>query len=107
MNYFECENETLLNSHFIFIDNDNYLSKDIFKDNEIRVKFKKIYDHPNSKYKIIFASTNKYRDFLFIKSMFELENMMMENGYEDYDNVCNEIFSNLSKPKKKVIKWKI
>lgn len=102
MNYLVCEKTTLLRSYYVYVDNRQYLADNIFEKNNIKVKYRKELDYPESDYKIIFVSVSNRKDFLFVKSMCELEEAMINKGYNDYEETCNKIFYNLETPKKKV-----
>ena len=107
MNFYVCERASLLRSYYIYVDCRKYLADDCFIKNNIKVKYKKELDYPNTDYKIMFVSVSNKKDYLFVKAMCELEDRMLERGYDDYEETCNEIISKISKPKKKVKKWKI
>ena len=50
------------------------------------------------------VSVSNRKDYLFVKAMCELEEKMLNKGFDNYEEICNEVFNNLSKSKKKVKK---
>ncbi len=91
MNYFECGQDGFFTSTFMYVDCNQHLADNFFINNNIAVEFLEELDF-NSKYKIIFVSVNDKKSYLFVKSMIELSDLMAERGYDDYEQVCRQIF---------------
>ena len=104
MNFFLYEKISLFRSYYIYVDSKQYLADDIFIKNNIKVKFEKELKYSDSDYKIMLVSVSNRKDYLFVKAMCELEEKMLNKGFDNYEEICNEVFNNLSKSKKKVKK---
>ena len=104
MNYYEYKSNLSIRTKFFYIDCTKYLADDIFIANNVKVKYKKELFYSDTDYKVIFVSVPKLNDYLFIKSMDELCDKMLERGYTDYEEICEEIISKINQPKKKVKK---
>lgn len=105
MNFITREKQDLFKSYYIYLDSNKNMADSIFKDNNIKVKYQKELDYPNSDYKIMFVSVSNKKDYLFVKSMCELEDKMLERNYLDYEEMCDSVFSKLTSSKKKVKEW--
>ena len=66
---------------------DIYRADDLFRKYRIRVKFKREWESPEGKYRVVFCSVPKRQVYLFEKAMDELPKKMMILGYADYEAV--------------------
>ena len=66
---------------------DIYRADDLFRKYRIRVKFKREWESPEGKYRIVFCSVPKRQAHLFEQAMDELPKKMMILGYDDYEEV--------------------
>ena len=107
MNYLMCDNKVLFNSNYIYIDCKESFSDIIFSNNKVKVKYKKEVDYPDTDYKIMLVSVSTNKELMFLKSMRELEKEMIRRGFNDYNDVCDTIFADITKESKKVKKWMI
>lgn len=100
MNFKICDKTNILRSYYIYIDNNSSLADKHFKNNNIRVFHKKEWDIPNTDYKVIYASVSNQKDYLFVKAMCELEEEILDNGFNEYEEICNKMLHNYKKKKK-------
>ena len=66
---------------------DIYRADDLFRKYRIRVKFKREWESPEGKYRVVFCSVPKRQAHLFEQAMDELPKKMMTLGYDDYEEV--------------------
>ena len=66
---------------------DIYRADDLFRKYRIRVKFKREWESPEGKYRVVFCSVPKRQVYLFEQAMSELPKKMMILGYDDYEEV--------------------
>lgn len=100
MNFKICERVNILRSYYVYVDNNGDFANKHFKNNNIRVFHKKEWNIPNTDYKIIYVSVNNQKDYLFVKAMCELEDEMLDNGFNEYEEICNKMLQNYKKKKK-------
>ena len=66
---------------------DIYRADDLVRRYRIRVKFKREWESPEGKYRVVFCSVPKKQAALFEQAMEELPKRMMILGYDDYEEV--------------------
>ena len=64
---------------------DIYRADDLFRKYRIRIRFKREWQSPEGRYRIVFCSVPKDQAALFEKAMEELPKRMMILGYVDYE----------------------
>ena len=73
---------------------DSYRADDLFRKYRVKVKFKREWESPEGKYRVVFCSVPKGQIHLFERAMDELPKKMMILGYDDYE----EVWRNTIKP---------
>lgn len=66
---------------------DIYRADDLFRKYRIRVRFKREWQSPEGRYRIVFCSISKKQVPRFVQAMEELPKRMMILGYDDYAEV--------------------
>ena len=66
---------------------DIYRADDLFRKYRVKVKFKREWESPEGKYRVVFCSVPKRQAHLFEQAMDELPKKMMILGYDDYEEV--------------------
>ena len=66
---------------------DIYRADDLFRKYRIRVKFKREWESPEGKYRVVFCCVPKKQAALFEQAMEELPKRMMVLGHDDYEEV--------------------
>lgn len=64
---------------------DIYRADDLFRKYRIRIRFKREWQSPEGRYRMVFCSVPKNQAPLFEKTMEELPKRMMILGYDDYE----------------------
>ena len=86
--YIELDDWMLFRKLFAYMDTtDIYRADDLFRKYRIRIKFKREWESPEGKYRIVFCSVPKRQAHLFEQAMDELPKKMMILGYDDYEEV--------------------
>ena len=86
--YIELDDWMPFRKLFAYMDTaDIYRADDLFRKYQIRVKFKREWESPEGKYRIVFCSVPKRQAHLFEQAMDELPKKMMILGYDDYEEV--------------------
>lgn len=76
---------------FAYMDTaDIYRADDLFRKYRIRVRFKREWQSPEGRYRIVFCSIPKKQVSLFEQVMEELPKRMMILGYDDYEEVWRQ-----------------
>ena len=84
--YIELDDWTPFRKLFAYMDTaDIYRADELFRKYRIKVKFKKKWQSPDGRYRIVFCSVPKKQVPLFEKAMEELPKRMMILGYDDYE----------------------
>lgn len=73
---------------------DIYRADELFRKYRIRIRFKKEWQSPEGRYRMVFCSVPKKQAALFERAMEELPKRMMILGYDDYE----EVWRNTIKP---------
>jgi len=91
--YIALDDRTLFRRLFAYMDAaDIYRADDLFRKYRIHVRFKREWQSPEGRYRIVFCSIPKKQVSLFEKAMEELPKRMMILGYDDYEEVwCKTI----------------
>ena len=88
--YIALDDRTLFRRLFAYMDAaDIYRADDLFRKYRIHVRFKREWQSPEGRYRIVFCSIPKKQVPLFEKAMEELPKRMMILGYDDYEDVWN------------------
>ena len=66
---------------------DIYRADELLRKYRVKVRFKREWQSPEGRYRMIFCSIPKRQDSLFEESMEELPKRMMILGYDDYEEV--------------------
>ncbi len=66
---------------------DIYRADELFRKYRIRIRFKKEWQSPEGRYRMVFCSVPKKQASLFEQAMEELPKRMMILGYDDYEEV--------------------
>lgn len=86
--YIELDDWIPFRKMFAYMDTaDFYRADDLFRKYRIRVKFKREWESPEGKYRVVFCSVPKQQVHLFKQAMDELPKKMMVLGYDDYEEV--------------------
>ena len=86
--YIELDEWMPFRKLFAYMDTaDIYRADDLFRKYRIRIKFKREWESPEGKYRIVFCSVPKRQAHLFEQAMDELPKKMMILGYDDYEEV--------------------
>ena len=86
--YIELDDWMPFRKLFAYMDTaDIYRADDLFRKYRIRIKFKREWESPEGKYRIVFCSVPKRQAHLFEQAMDELPKKMMILGYDDYEEV--------------------
>lgn len=71
---------------------DIYRADELFRKYRIKIRFKKEWQSPEGRYRMVFCSVPKKQAVLFERAMEELPKRMMILGYDDYEKVwCRTI----------------
>ena len=93
--YIALDDWTPFRKLFAYMDAaDSYRADDLFRKYRIKVKFKREWESPEGKYRVVFCSVPKRQAHLFEQAMDELPKKMMILGYDDYE----EVWRNTIKP---------
>lgn len=85
--YIELDDWKPFRKLFAYMDTaDIYRADELFRKYRIRVKFKREWQSPDNRYRIVFCSVPKKQVPLFEKAMEELPKRMMILGYNDYED---------------------
>ena len=86
--YIELDDWMPFRKLFAYMDTaDIYRADDLFRKYRIRIKFKREWESPEGKYRVVFCSVPKRQVYLFEQAMSELPKKMMILGYDDYEEV--------------------
>lgn len=66
---------------------DIYRADDLFRKYRVRVRFKREWQSPDGRYRIVFCSVPKKQSQLFEKAMEELPKRLLILGYDDYEEI--------------------
>lgn len=89
-NYRKVKKLSLLNAHYVFVNNDEPFAEQLFVDNQIRVRFGKKKEIEGVLYHVISCKVRK-RDSDTLQAAFEkLKLKLLLSGYTDYLNVCKD-----------------
>ena len=102
MNFVICDKASLFRSYYIYLDYKDNFSDKFLSNNKVKTRCIRELEYPDSEYTIKYVSINNQKDYLFVKAMCELEETIIENGDEEYLEVCDKVFSKIMKSKKKV-----
>ena len=107
MNYLELNYMSLLKKYYLYVDTDYYYADDFFIKNNVNVKFltKEInITKYNQRYNILFIKIPKQQEEIFIKCMNRLNDKLVSNNLEVYNEICEDlnIYVNTRRVKKKV-----
>lgn len=69
---------------------DIYRADDLFRKYRIRIRFKREWQSPEGRYRIVFCSVPKKQAPLFEQAMVELPKRMIILGYNDYEEYWRE-----------------
>ena len=70
---------------------DSYRADDLFRKYRIKVRFKREWEFPDGKYRVVFCSVPKNQIHLFEREMDEIPKKMMILGYGDYEDAWLKI----------------
>lgn len=87
---------SLFNTHFAFLDTEDYLADGLFIKHQVRVYFGDEFVKPGIPYRIIFCHVRKWDEERFRTAMGELPNKMLLCGNVDYLGVCAHIWERMS-----------
>ena len=84
--YIELDDWTPFRKLFAYMDTaDIYRADELFRKYRIKVKFRKEWQSPDGRYRVVFCSVPKKQVPLYEKAMEELPKRMMILGYDDYE----------------------
>ena len=97
--YIELDDWIPFRKLFAYMDAaDSYRADDLFRKYRVKVKFKREWESPEGKYRVVFCSVPKRQIHLFERVMDELPKKMMILGYDDYE----EVWHNTIKPAEEI-----
>lgn len=82
---------SLFNTHFAFLDTENYLADGLFIKHQVRVYFGDEFVKPDFPYRIIFCHVRRWDKKRFHVAMRELPNKMLLCGNADYLDACTHV----------------
>lgn len=82
---------SLFNTHFAFLDTENYLADGLFIKHQVRVYFGDEFVKPDFAYRIIFCHVRRWDKKRFHVAMRELPNKMLLCGNADYLDACTHV----------------
>lgn len=86
--YIELDDWVPFRKLFAYMDTaDVYRADDLFRKYRVKVQFKREWQSPDGRYRIVFCSIPKKQVPLFRKAMDELPKRLMILGYDDYEEV--------------------
>ena len=86
--YISLDDWTPFRKLFAYMDAaDSYCADDLFRKYRVKVKFKREWESPEGKYRVVFCSVPKRQVHLFERAMDELPKKMTLLGYDDYEEV--------------------
>lgn len=86
--YIELDDWTPFRRLYAYMDaSDVYRADDLFRKHRIRIRFKREWQSPEGRYRMVFCSIPKKQVALFEKAMEELPKRMMLLGYDDYEEI--------------------
>ena len=95
MNYIDCGQDSFFFFFFMYIDSKYYFADDLFIKNKIKVKYLEDFTYiTDPRYKIMLVKVKDSKSYLFVKSMEELKDIMIDRGYDDYEDVCGKVLDN-------------
>ena len=88
---------SLLNTHFAFLDTEDYLADGLFIKQQVRVYFGDELAKPDIPYRVIFCHVRKWDEKRFQAAMEELSNKMLLCGHTDYFGGCSDTWEKAAK----------
>jgi len=88
---------SLLNTHFVFLDTEDYLADNLFIKHRARVYFGNEFVNKDNRYRVIFCYVRKWDEQRFHAAMEELPNKMLLFGNADYLNFCLDTWGEMVK----------
>lgn len=86
--YIALDDWTLFRKLYAYMDTaDIYRADELFRKYRVKVRFKKEWQSPEGRYRMVFCSVPKKHAALFEQAMEELPKRMMILGYDDYEEV--------------------
>lgn len=86
--YIELDDWVPFRKLFAYMDTaDIYRADDLFRKYRVKVRFKREWQSPDGRYRIVFCSLPKKQVPLFERAMDELPKRLMILGYDDYEEV--------------------
>lgn len=90
-NYFRINKGAFLFYHFAIVDVGEYLSKPIFVQHGIPVRYGREFKSKVNGYSLIFVKCRKKYAREFILAMRDLANVMAKLGHKDYLDCCRDV----------------
>lgn len=91
---------SLFNTHFAFMDTEDYLADGLFMKHQVRVHFGDEFVKPGSPYRMILCHVRKKDVGRFKAALAELPNKMLLCGHSDYLSLCLSTWEKLERRKK-------
>ncbi len=89
--YIELDDWVPFRKLFAYMDTaDIYRADDLFRKHCVKVRFKREWQSPEGRYRMVFCSVPKKQAALFERAMEELPKRMMILGYDDYEGVWHQ-----------------
>lgn len=86
--YIELDDWVPFRKLFAYMDTaDIYRADDLFRKYRVKIRFKREWQSPAGRYRIVFCSLPKKQVPLFERAMDELPKRLMILGYDDYEEV--------------------
>lgn len=97
----ELKRFSLFNTHFVFLDSEDYLADGLFIKHQVRVYFGDEFMKPGSPYCVIFCHVRRRDVERFHTAVSELPNKMLLYGNVDYLNVCAHMWQEMRNARNK------
>lgn len=84
--YIALDDWTSFRKLFAYMDTAGiYRADELFRKYRVKLRFKREWQSPDGRYRVVFCSVPKKQEALFEKAMEELPKRMMILGYDDYE----------------------
>ena len=90
-NYFRINKGAFIFYHFAIVDIGDYLSKPIFVQHRIPVRFGQEFKSQINGYRLVFVKCRKKYGKEFLLAMRDLANVMKKLGHQDYPECCKDV----------------